>query len=139
MKYFLYTLMVFVLLIILLWFAWGKAKFKQFSHDRMMLKMRNTERIIDRNADGIINKEELAQAKKNLMVLDLNADGVLSERELGGPGPAPCAIRELVVIRLIDVDENCAFSTEELDSISVRLSVLDTNGDGLILEEEIVN
>lgn len=137
MKYFLYGLLAFVILIIVIWFSGGKQKIQSMNHDRAMLKLRNAERILDANADGLIQKEELSNAKARLLLFDTNGDGELSEYELGGPGPEKGMLRTVAIVRTIDTNADCSFSAAELSELDINLQKLDFNNDGMLDRAEI--
>ncbi len=89
------------------------------------------EQVIDSNSDGIIQSEEIKNAKSRALLFDADNDGALSTDELGKPFDLlDIRLRTSNLPTMVDRDGNQSWSVDELDSLSEILIYLDTNLDG---------
>jgi hypothetical protein len=98
-------------------------------------------RALDKNGDGIIDSEEIANAPAALRSLDKRGDGKLTLDEYLGPRPGgagpqggpPGNGRRLplpLLIRAIDTNGDGIITSDEIEHAPEALKKLDTKGDG---------
>jgi len=101
-------------------------------------------RALDKDADGTISADELAEAPASLKTLDKNNDGKLTKDEMAPPKPKGDDDEKRSrrkrhvppVVKVIDADENGEFSAEEIANATKALQALDKNGDGKLSKME---
>ncbi len=102
---------------------------------------------LDKDKDGQISAEEIAEAAESLKTLDKNQDGKLDRQELrpqfagrggpGRPGGGPDAAHMVQRLMRLDTNGDGKVDKEELPERMQRiLKRGDTNGDGAIDKEE---
>ncbi len=94
-------------------------------------QINRVEQVIDANADGIIQSDEIKNAKARALLFDVNKDGALSTAELGDPFKKKDApFRTSNIPTMLDRDGDLFWSADELDSLSALLLTIDRNSDG---------
>ncbi len=136
MKWFLSVLFFLLFFVAFIWFSVGKDKFNSISLEKEILRLKTTQRVIDENADGLIDSAEISKSKERLLLYDKNKDGRLSIEELGGSKATKEKLREFAIVKAIDVNEDGRFSKKELEQAAIKILALDSNGDGKINAQE---
>jgi hypothetical protein len=98
---------------------------------------------LDADQDGIISAAEIANAATALLKLDKNGDNKLSAEEcgLGSPHPAGAAVpfmRLHPVLAALDSNHDGEISAEEILNAPAALLTLDKNRDGQVSEGELL-
>lgn len=100
-------------------------------------------RVLDRDGDGVLSKDEIASAAESLKKLDRDGDGSLSREELASAGPAagPPAPRPNTLVKRLEArDKNGdgKWSADELPPVlRGEFDKLDANNDGFIDQDEL--
>lgn len=89
-------------------------------------------RALDRDGDGILSAQEIANAPEVLRALDTDGDGYLREEDLGGSTDIYGMIRRSGIVKVLDLDGDMVIGPEDIANASNRILELDTDGDGQI-------
>ncbi|HVM59506.1 MAG TPA: hypothetical protein VMV72_01455 [Verrucomicrobiae bacterium] len=99
---------------------------------------------IDRNHDGLIDSNEIANASAALKTLDKNGDGKLTPDEYLGPRPSDLPADDAEgphppvppIVSALDTNHDGIIDSNEIANASAALKTLDKNGDGKLRPDE---
>lgn len=100
-------------------------------------RMQTVPRALDTDSDRTLSTDEIQQASERLAGLDTSGDGKLSLEEIGGSTEIPGTIRQQLVVRVLDKDDDLTISAEERANASHSLARLDHDGDWQLSGEEL--
>jgi|GEM_PF-1664845 len=103
---------------------------------------------LDKNRDGELSPDEIANAPTALEALDKDGDGALSPKEIKGKPPKKTAGENAppppdqmgpppVILKALDLNKDRSLSADEIDAASESLLILDKDKDGTLSRKEL--
>lgn len=89
-------------------------------------------RALDKDGDGVLSADEIANATAVLQSLDTDGDGYLHEADFGGATNIPGMLRRSGIIKVLDLDGDMVIGPEDINAASERILLLDTDEDGQV-------
>jgi Ca2+-binding EF-hand superfamily protein len=98
---------------------------------------------LDTNHDGVIDSNEIANARAELLTLDKNGDGQLTADEYLPPLPANAPKNaprppQPAIVKALDTNGDGIISADEIANAPAALKTLDKNGDGRLTPDEYI-
>jgi hypothetical protein len=101
-------------------------------------------RALDADKDGELSEKEIQASSTALLELDKNGDGALTKKEIAPPPPKgkkpkgpPAPKGSPFLVKALDLDDDHVLSADEIEDAPASLTVLDTNGDGIVSKKEM--
>lgn len=89
-------------------------------------------RALDKDGDGVLSAEEIANAPSVLQSIDPDGDGYLREQDFGGVTTIPGMLRRSGIVKVLDLDGDLVIGPEDITAASERILQLDMDNDGQV-------
>ena len=95
--------------------------------------------VLEKNSDGILDSDEIANTSAGLLTLDKNGDGKLAADEY-----LPARMTDVpkdalpAIVKALDANSDGVIDADEITNAPAALKTLDKNGDGKLTMDELI-